>query len=1095
MQVCGRIEAKDSGPVWLLLGRVRILCFLMFCCFCSRPVLGQATVSSIVGDVTDASGANIPGADIIVTNQGSGAIREVHADSRGAYSVTNLEPGTYRVSAKSAGFKEVDHTDIVLNAQVTTRIDVRLNMGAETSDITVSAGAPVINADTPTIAETLTNRDLVDNSVNLESVAGVTGDSGVFNLINLLPSGYQSSGARWSMYGSRGSEAYFNVDGISTNSAGYGNYIGDAQPAFDSIQEIHYNMVQNQAEFPQLVNVTTISRSGANQLHGTAFEYNSNSSLNALSYFAKVAPVHTSSNQFGGSVAGPILRSKLFFMTTYQGARQNIPVVLNSSVPSTAYRSGNFGSTKIKNPFTGAYFSNNTIPTNLLSPTALAWQSYAFPLANAGAAGSNYENLQGSYSQPNQNDQFDVRGDYNASRSNSFYVRYSYNRSNPSYLEGGLPPNVLGYEYYLKTAHQGVLSDTWIITPRLLNVFKVGYTRATIVHYGSTSGQSVIDNVGIQGLPVQLAAAWGLPALGITGFNSPTEVANSRTPDQTIQLSDQMTWQRGSHTLKWGVDYRPQYFSTQVNPTFGSYSFTGGFTGSAYADFLLGLPISTSYVYPRASEYANLFFVSGFIQDDFNVSPRLTLSYGIRYDYDSPPVDKFDTVANFDAATGAIVVPDLEAFNRSVNPNFPGQIPVETAAEAGFPDRSLREGYHKAFGPRFGFAFRPFANARTVIRGGYGFYNDDLDADMFLPMYGGPFGLSTGYTGKITKGVPNLTLTNPFPNSGGSVGAVKIAGIDKNLRNPYVQQWSLTVEQDIGWRTGVRLSYVGTKATQLVYERDLNQLPASLVPFSQAKTPYPLFQHTYLYQNGAVQEYNAFTAAIEHNLRHGFSIRGGWTWAKSLTDSDETSDVEGGPLIEDSYDLSRNYGNSEYSPRHRVVVSGIYELPFGRGKMFLNHNSILDRVVGGFQMSASYIFQTGLYYTPGWSGKDVSNTNQTSGRPDRVGDPDVAHRTVQEWFNPKAFAVPQPGTFGNAAYGCIEGPGSQGFNVAFFKGFTIRGENRLRLQVSATNVLNHANFGAPTLTITSAGAGDLSSTQTSSFAGPRAVLLGVRYNF
>ena len=291
MQVCGRIEAKDSGPVWLLLGMVRILCFLMFCCFCSRPVLGQATVSSIVGDVTDASGANIPGADIIVTNQGSGAIREVHADSRGAYSVTNLEPGTYRVSAKSAGFKEVDHTDIVLNAQVTTRIDVRLNMGAETSDITVSAGAPVINADTPTIAETLTNRDLVDNSVNLESVAGVTGDSGVFNLINLLPSGYQSSGARWSMYGSRGSEAYFNVDGISTNSAGYGNYIGDAQPAFDSIQEIHYNMVQNQAEFPQLVNVTTISRSGANQLHGTAFEYNSNSSLNALSYFAKVAPV------------------------------------------------------------------------------------------------------------------------------------------------------------------------------------------------------------------------------------------------------------------------------------------------------------------------------------------------------------------------------------------------------------------------------------------------------------------------------------------------------------------------------------------------------------------------------------------------------------------------------------------------------------------------------------------------------------------------------------------------------------------------------------------------------------------------------------
>jgi hypothetical protein len=566
---------RTGAPGRLLLH----ICYFLAVCLASTLSHAQATAGSIVGNITDSSGATVSSVNITVINEGTGAVRTEHVDSRGAYEVTNLEPGTYRLSARSAGFQQVDHADIVLDSQVTARIDVVMKVGSDTTAVTVYAGTPVINSDTPTIASTVTSRDLIDNSVNLLSVAGVTGDSGVFNMINLLPSGYQSSGARWSMYGSRGSEAYFNVDGISTNSAGYGNYLGDAQPAFDSIQEIHYNMVQNQAEFPQLVNVTTISRSGSNRFHGTLFEYNSSSSLNALSYFAKSSAKNTS-NQFGGSLAGPIRRNKIFFMMTYQGARQNTPDVLTSNVPPLSYRSGNFGSTKIKNPFqSGSYFDNNTITPSLLSSSALAWQSYAFPAPNCNTTTATTLNLCGSYSQISQNNQFDVRGDYTVSPTNSFYVRYSYNRSLPSYLEGGLPPDVLGYEYYLKTSQQGVFSDTWIITPRLLNVAKIGFTRATIVHYGSTSGQSVIDQLGIQGLPAQPADAWGIPSISISGFNSPTEIANNRTPDQTIQFSDQMTWQKGAHTIKWGVDYRPQYFSTQQNPSFGSYSFTGAFSG------------------------------------------------------------------------------------------------------------------------------------------------------------------------------------------------------------------------------------------------------------------------------------------------------------------------------------------------------------------------------------------------------------------------------------------------------------------------------------------------------------------------------------
>jgi hypothetical protein len=676
------------------------------------------------------------------------------------------------------------------------------------------------------------------------------------------------------------------------------------------------------------------------------------------------------------------------------------------------------------------------------------------------------------------------------------YIRYSYNRSEPQYLEGGLPPSIFGYEFYLKTAHQGVFSDTYVFSPNLLNVAKVGFTRATIVHYGSTPGQSVIDKLGIQGVPVQGPKAWGIPAISISGFQNPTEIANNRTPDQTIQFTDQMTWQKGSHTFKWGLEYRPQYFSTQNNPSFGSYSFSGTFTGKAYADFLLGVPSATSYSYVRASEYATFYFASAFFQDDYNVSRRLTLSYGLRYDYDSPPVDKYDSVANFDPKTGAIVVPSMAVYNKYVNPLFAeANIPVETAAEAGYPARSLRGRWGKSFGPRFGFAYRPFADAKTVIRGGYGLFNDDLTADMLLPLYGGPFGLTINYTDRAPNPNPNITLTNPFPLTGGTTGLVSITGTDRHLRNPYVQQWSLTVEHDMGWQAGLRLSYVGTKATQLIYRRDLNQVPASTKPWSQAEAPYPLYSHTYMYSNGAVQSYNGFTGEVDHNFRHGLSFRSAWTWAKSLTNADETGDVEGGPLIEDSYNLSRDYGNSRYSPRNRWVSSGLYELPFGRGKLFFNRNSWVDRILGGYELSASYITQGGQYLTPSFSGAAISNTNVTSGRPNRVGNPRLAHPTVAKWFDKSAFALPKVGTFGNAAMGSIEAPGMQVFNIAAFKSFNIFRENKLRLEVSATNVLNHPNLGLPDTNISDSGAGKISSTQTASFSGPRTVLLSGRYTF
>lgn len=1080
----------------------RALGISLFLFLSSVAVHGQATGGAITGTATDASGALVPNVQVVIVNQETNASRAVVTDAHGNYQVSNLDPGTYSVTASLMGFKKVESSHIVLASQQTVRIDIPLTIGSNVAEVTVSA-APVINSETPTISSTLSAEDFRDTPTNLRSTAGTTGDSGVYNMINLLPSGYQSSGARWSMYGSRGSEAYFNVDGISVNSAAYGNYIGDAQPSFESIQEVHYNMVNNNAEFPQLVNITTITKSGTNQFHGGLFWFNSNNAFNSVPYFSTSLGADNH-NDFGAFLGGPVVHDKLFFYGTYEGVRDDAPVTINPTVPTADMRAGNFtGLTNattgkplnITNPFTGQPFQNNTIPQSMFSSPALLWQQQMYPLPTSPdlVAG----NVRGrAYSEINRNDEFDVRGDYIPSSTNSLYARYSFNRSEPQEIEGGLPPDILGYQFYLKTAYQGVISDTWILSPNLINVAKAGYTRAVITHYGSTFGQSLIDKLGLQGVPTAPPQARGIPTVSISGFTTPSEIADNIAPDQTIQFTDQMTYQRGQHTLKWGYEYRPQYFSQQNNPSFGSYTFNGRWTGYAYSDFILGLPSSTSYSYSRTSEYANFWFMSGFMQDDFKVSRKLTLSYGLRYDYDSPPVDKYDAVANFDPAKGAIVVPNQKVLEQYVNPQFPSQIPVETAATADFPARSLREGWKKAFQPRFGFAYRPFADARTVIRGGYGLFNDDLTADMFTPMYGGPFGLNIGYTNTITNGTPLLTFTHPFDNSAGTVGAVSITGLDRKLRNPYTQQWNLTVERDLGWQTGLRISYVGTKSTQLIHERDLNQVPASTRPFSQSNTPYPLFQHTYLFVNGAVQNYNAATVEVTHRWQRGLSFNAAYTWARSLTNADETGDVEGGPLAENSFNIRRDYGNSEYSPDSRFVSSWVWELPFGRGETFLNDRPLLDEIVGGWKISGSYIAQSGLHYTPAFSGYDPSNTNQFSGRPDQIGSSKaVGHQSIKNWFNPKAFAIPKNGTFGNAAYGSITGPGEQIVNAAMFKNFVIYHENALRLQISATNVLNHPNFAGPGLTITSTSVGHITSTQSGSFAGPRTILAGVRYNF
>ncbi len=1082
--------------LWMLLLLAPALC------------LGQITVGNIVGTVTAPDGSVLPGARIKVINNGTNAVRAVTADAHGDYEAADLDPGTYTVKVDSPGFSEFRNTGAVVAAQQTVRIDAHLSVQSTNSTVVVTAGAPVIQTDMPSIASTVSSETLTNTSSNLLSTSDATGDSGLLFYTTLLPGGSQAGTSYdWSMYGSRGSEAYYNVDGISSNSALYGNMVGPSLPPFGMIQEVEYSAVDNKAEMGQLLNISVITKSGTNSFHGDLFDNYANSALDARNYFANSVG-KLISNDFGADIGGPIIRNRWFFFASGEFLRETEPTSINPSVPTLDFRNGDFSSLLsgpnpivIVNPYNGTPFGDNKIPTNMLNSAALQWQNMFYPNPNYGTADNYISNFRGTYPQNIYTNRYYLRSDYAFSQTNTMFARVGYIRSSPEVLDSGLPPSLTGYRVQKRHTWQGVVSDTWILSPSTINVAKVGFTHTQNDFGGALHGQAIVDALGITGFQPAPASNTGIPSVYINDFTSPYQLPQSEPTEQTFQLVDQLTWQHSAHTIKAGVEYRPMQADSYFNPTFGSFSYTGSYTNFPYADFLLGLPQTTGYTYPRTPQYSRLWYLSGFVQDDWRVRPNLTLYLGVRYDYNSPAVDKYNVIASFDPANGAIVVPTEQIAQDNINSVFPSEIPIETAQNAGFPERSMRNSFKLAAYPRVGFAYRPFGNDSTVIRGGYGIYNDELSSALFSYLYGGPFGVGVGYTNNFVNGQPLLDFQHPINSSaaGSLLGAVNMETFDKNLRNPYVQQFNVTIEQNVGFNTGFRLSYVGTRAAKLVFARNIDQVPASTTPYDQANTPYPDFYSVYLFQNGGYENYNALSAEVNRRFSGGLSYEAGFTWAKNLTDDDEGSvpnGIDGGVTAEDAFNLSRQKGNAKYDPRASFVSNLIWELPFGHGKWLLNGDSLTDKIIGGWRLSGAYLAQSGDFLTPSFNGPDPSNTNQFSGAAQRVGQSLYpSDRTRTNWFNASSFAIPQNGQFGSGAFGTVEGPNMNTVNLALFKTFPFYREGQIEIKGSFTNVLNHTNFGDPDATITDASVGQITSTTTNTYGGPRAGLVSARITF
>jgi hypothetical protein len=1073
---------------------------LLFFAASATSLYAQATFGTITGTVTDPVGAVVPSASVKVKNQQTGLVKSVTSDASGSYEVTHLNPGQYSVTAQAAGFKKFEHRDILVETLRSVRIVVRLEVGDLATEVTVAAGTPVVETESSTIADVKGAREMRDLPMNF-----VASSSLLTTFTSLVPTGYLSLGSKFAMGGARGTQLYYAVDGVSANSPLFGVQNSFAEPSLGSVQEMRFDMVNNRAEFGQVTNATVITKSGQNDLHGSLIWTNTTSAFNARPFFSP-SLAQNIINDFSVSVGGPVIRNKTFVFGTYEGLRQRQSTVLTPSLPTLRMRRGDFSellarspATVVRDPITSQPYAGNVIPTSSLSAASVKWQDRFFPQPNFGAADLFVQNFRGAYPSGNRFDQFDIRVDHYFSPKNTFYTRVSYKRNQPQAIDSGLPPEIAGYRWQVRNGRLAAISDTWTISPSLVNEFKAGFSRNSNPRGPSLSGQELIDMLGIKGLPPQPRDILNLPVVQIQGFLTVGQAAGEIPTETTYQFIDQMTYIRGRHTIKTGFEFRPQQTNDYIFPQFGTYSFTNRFTGFGYADFIIGLPQTTQRTLPRSGQSSRYWSTGFFVQDDFKLAPSLTLNYGLRYDYDKPPVDKFDTVFNFEPKSGSLVVPTETVLRANINPAFPTAIPIITAQQAGFPTRSLRNGDRNNFQPRLGFAWRPWASNSNVLRGGYGIFVDDLTADIFSRQYGGPFRVTENFTNNIVNNAPLLTFTNPFLQLG-APGAVSIEALALNMINPQVQQWNMSFERELKYSIGARVSYIGTKSSQLIYRRNVNQPAASTVAFNQNRRSYPLYQNINMNENGGNQIYHALSTEVHRKWNRGFSFQSAWTWAKNIADVDEQGNTEGGPVIENPFDRSRERSDVQFNPRHRFTTNVVWELPVGKGRRYVSVKGPADWILGGWQLSAVYIAQTGEYLTPTFAGSDPSNTNTVGGIPDRVGNGNLpsSERTLVKWFDGSAFVSPPAGSgrFGNSGKGIIIGPGRNVLNSSLAKSFKPVERMKIRFQAQYQNLFNHPNWGNPSLNISAAGTvGTITSMGNREGSGQRSGLLSLFIDF
>jgi len=1044
----------------------------------ATQVWAQAT-ATIVGTVTDTNRTVVPNAKITVTQKETGLTRRVTTNDRGVYVVPSLPVGTYAVTAEMSGFKRKTLTEIVLQVNQEPRIDLELEVGQVSETITVTGQAPLLQAENASVGQVIDNRYTTQIPLNGRDFSqlilltpGAVTRPGGFDLTTGASTGSLGSGVA---IGGRDAHNNFILDGASNNARQFGNVA--IRPSIDLVQEFKVQANSYSAEFGQAAfgQINLVTKSGTNEFHGSAFEFLRNDKLDARNFFLPTRG-KLNRNQFGGTLGGPVLRNRTFFLVNYEGLRERRGVEVRSSVPPESWRQGDFsgvaGLTLI-DPNTKQPFPNNRIPESRFVQAAKAALSlWAKP--NLGPPTQTVNNLLITRPIAFDDDQFTVKVDHHFSDKHTLSGRYTRAAREEFISNSALP----GFET-INPPHNHVasISYTRVFSPALLGEFRIYFTRSVFTAVSPNTGKegfyqqfginSPLAGPKFEGAPTFVFQRITLTTFGDGDFIPQKDVSNEFGP------SGSLTWTKGDHTLKGGFSLT-RYQQNTPGPITGfrrgQYIFRGDFTGHAFADFLLGLPFQAQRVVGKGVETGRSTWQAYYFNDAWKVSRHLTLNLGLRYEYVSPLIDILNRRSTFYPLTNAY------------GTGLPGQIIVAASPEArnllrlsGAGVRSLYQPDRNNFAPRFGFAYS--LNPKTVVRGGYGiFYTNSQNFlnNFVINRRQPPFAETQQVISSTTT--PQINLSNPFINAT-APAVIGTQNIDPQFREGYVQQWNLSAQRELPGGISLDVGYVGnkgTKLTELVFFNIPTPGPSATI---QARRPFPLWGTALALESYVNSNYHALQTKAQKRFSAGLSFLASYTWSKSIDLSSERGNGDRGGGFEggNPRDL-RGYfrAPSGYDIRHRFVVSYVYELPFGKGRALLKDlPTAADKLVGGWEVSGITQYQSGFPFTVLMSG-DQNGDGLGGDRPDLIGKPKInpgnPNCYIVDPRNPacgagavSAFAAVPAGElrFGSAGRNILTGPGFRSWDISLSKNNRFGERFNLVFRAEFFNAFNHVNFNQP----------------------------------
>ena len=1105
--------------------------FALACVLLTAQVGFGQTFGSIGGETRDSSGAIVAGATVTVVNSGTNATRTVSTNDAGEYSFPSLPPGLYSVKVEKTGFKSVVRNQIELQVQLAARIDFELQVGQVSESVEVRADAALLVTDNATVGTVIENKRIVELPLNGRNY---------LQLVSLSPnvstgfSGQGQAGARQggirsqqtiSVAGQRTNFNHYTLDGVENTDPNFNTFV--VMPSIDALQEFKVQTGVYPAEFGrQTTQINVLTKSGTNQYHGTLFEFLRNDKMDANPY--SFTPIRNSKdpfkwNQYGFTLGGPTRipkvfngRDKLFFMANYEAYRKRGNTTNLYSLAPAAFQGGDFSALPVKiydptshvqqanGTITATQFPGNIIPANRISPISKKLLEF-YRVPTLPGVINNYVT---ALARPQNRDQFILRMDYVESSKSTWAGRYSWGDENES--QPGLNLNgtklVTNLEQYMGT-------NTRVLSPSVVTETRFGYTR----FYNSVGTllafqRNVVDELGIPGLKGGDPVSWGIPSIGIPNYNGIGDGTDGpfENKNNTLQFLNNTSITKGNHSFRFGGEIRRDQFN-QVGNQYGRGSF--GFSqvqtqdplthsqGDAFASFLLGNVNLTEVAAQIASVQFRATSFALYMDDVWKITPKFTLSLGLRYENTPPWEDK----------TGNLTTVFFNAFDNTPNITDQSRFPVflRQGKGTGDPYAGLKVRWpaiplvqdgrlgdrlvnrdNNDFGPRIGIAWSP--SSKWAIRAGAGmFYNQDQ---------GNPrFDVGRNAAGRTRNDdnpdFPAETFLNGAAGLVGSVANIATPQAFSNKfdrRTPYTMQWLVNVQRELASNLTFEAGYIGSISHHLESYRGVSAAvpgPGTVA----SRSPYPNFGLLVLVENGGNGNYNSLGSKLTKRYSNGVTALVSYTWSKSI---DETSGIrtsDSDSLFSQDGRCQRcERGLSAFDNRHRLVISGLYELPVGKGRKMDIQNKFLDAIVGGWQAGGITTWRAGFPINP-TAGTNRANTNIANDRPDASGQSQsVTNATTERWFNTAAFVLQPIYQFGNAGRNSVLGPAGFSLDSTLDKTFRMLKEgHQLQFRWEAYNLLNHPVWGFPNTSLSSPNFGRITSTTGSM----RQMQLALKYIF